>query len=259
MGAPVTENRVQGQGLGSLSSALRNSTDAIPRHSGSRVPTDARYKKMHRQRLARALLLLALTGSAVLVLGEARESELDFEPSPHSPPGPRASSVQCARDEHALEAVVDRLVSAYSRGELTAVLDSFAHDAELLSYSGKAITGKDEIREDARGTLEAWKMNLEANVTDSRIFGERGFVLGYTQGWRHAREGGGEKREIDDTFVMLFLCEAGDWRISHLMWGAVPDVPPWARILEHSPLWAALVLGILAVVAGTRWLAKLSH
>lgn len=155
----------------------------------------------------------------------------------------------CDYDGQALESVVERLMTAHNRGDLAGVGEVYAEDAEVLSYSGEAIEAKGEIRENMRATFDTYRVEIEAHFTDRRIFGERGFVLGYTQG-RLIPKAEAEPKEIDDSFVVLLLCEDGEWHITHTMWGAPPDIPLLARIGVPGLVVVVLVLVVLAVLAG---------
>ena len=133
-----------------------------------------------------------------------------------APPGAECRAESAAVAE--VRAVAAGIVEADNRRDLARVLASYAEDAILMPPGEPPVQGRARIRARYEALFASMTPAIEARIDEACVESGLGFVRGHNGG-RLVPRGAGERRALDDGFLMLLRREAaGEWKISHLMW-----------------------------------------
>lgn len=122
-----------------------------------------------------------------------------------------------ATPEEQVRAVLAQLLAADNAGDAEAAAAVYSEDAVLVPAEGPRIVGRDAILQRYRTGVEAFALEIAAEVHALRVIGERAMLRGVTRGrivWRD----GTEPAPFDDGFVMLLASAGGNWQIRRLLW-----------------------------------------
>lgn len=129
----------------------------------------------------------------------------------------RSSNLSCAMSEAAVGNTARNLVASDNARDLTGVLAGYTDDVIWLPPNAEVVRGKEAIRPRYERLFSDFNVNLASEVVEAAAEGTRGFTRGFTKGTLAPR-GGGAPVVVNDKFIALVRCEAGVWRVSHLMW-----------------------------------------
>ena len=138
--------------------------------------------------------------------------------------GTHRSEPQCAVSEAAIGGAAQRLVASDNARDLAGVLAGYTDDVIWLPPTGDILNGKAAIRPRYEKLFSSFNINMSSEVVEARAEGGLGFARGFTKGTLTPL-GGGTPTLVDDKFVALVRCEAGVWRVSHLMWSPRSKAP----------------------------------
>lgn len=123
----------------------------------------------------------------------------------------------CDLSEKAVRGPIERIISSDNAKDLDAVLAGYTDDVVWLPPSGDALIGKDSIRARYSGLFASFRPEFSVAVEETRATGGMALVRGTTQGKLTSLESGAIQM-VDDKFLAILRCEAGQWRVSHLSW-----------------------------------------
>ena len=123
----------------------------------------------------------------------------------------------CASTPAAVRQVAEGIIAADNRGDLDRVLASYAKDAVLMPPGEGAIVGLDAIRPRYEQLFSSAKLQIDLHVDEAFADGRVGYVRGRNGGSVTPKQGG-QPLILDDVFLMMLRCDAGAWRISHIIW-----------------------------------------
>lgn len=122
-----------------------------------------------------------------------------------------------ACDGGAARQAASAIVAADNAGDLEGVLACYTPDAVLQPPGEEAVRGREAIKARYETLFTTFAPKIELRIDDVNVSGAMAFVRGHNGGVLRPKAGGAPKA-LDDDFVMLLLCDADRWRISHLMW-----------------------------------------
>jgi ketosteroid isomerase-like protein len=128
--------------------------------------------------------------------------------------GPAAS---CASTADAVAAAPLALIAADNRRDLEAVLAGYAADAVWLPPGLEPLRGPAAFQPRYESLFRDNELRLQAEVSEAKADGAIGYAWGRIRGERVPVDGSAPEL-IDDVFLAITRCEAGTWRVSHLMW-----------------------------------------
>ena len=137
--------------------------------------------------------------------------------SAFNPAATKLLKPSCSNDVADLGAAVKRLVDNDNTANLEGLLAGYSDDAVLLPPQGSIITGKAVLRRHYERIFTTSRLSLSAIVAEAKADGNLGFVRGETKG-TVIPVAGGASTTVSDKFLALVRCEAGEWRVTHLMW-----------------------------------------
>ena len=123
----------------------------------------------------------------------------------------------CDTSSSAVSAAADYLIGRDNARDLVGVLAGYTDDIVWLPPSGEPVTGKDSIRGRYEGLFSRFKLDLHSTTLEAFAGRQIGFVRGSTNGTLTPLVGG-PAIPVNDKFMAIMRCEAGVWRVSHLMW-----------------------------------------
>jgi len=123
----------------------------------------------------------------------------------------------CEATPAAVRQVAEGIIAADNRGDLDQVLASYTKDAVLMPPGEGAIVGLDAIRPRYQQLFASARLAIDLHVDEAYAGEKVGYVRG-RNGGRVTPKEGGDPLVLDDAFLMLLRCEAGAWRISHIIW-----------------------------------------
>ncbi|HJQ97446.1 MAG TPA: nuclear transport factor 2 family protein [Candidatus Polarisedimenticolaceae bacterium] len=123
----------------------------------------------------------------------------------------------CEATPAAVRHVAEGIIAADNHGDLERVLSSYTKDAVLMPPGEGAIVGLDAIRPRYEKLFAGATLQIELRVDEAHAEGAVGYVRG-RNGGRVTPKAGGQPLVLDDAFLMLLRCDAGTWRISHIIW-----------------------------------------
>jgi len=135
-----------------------------------------------------------------------------------------APKSSCMNSEAAVGAAAQRLVASDNDRDLAAVLAGYTDDVTWLPPNGDVLKGKDAIRPRYERMFSSFKINMTSEIVEARAEGDLGFARGFTTGTLTPLDGS-SPTVVNDKFVALVRCEAGAWRVSHLMWSSRSPAP----------------------------------
>jgi len=162
---------------------------------------------MRENKCIKRTLLLAITVASILLTSS-------FEVSSARP--------SCSHTATALSAAVQRLIDSDNAQNLEGLLAGYTDDAILLPPKGENVVGKSAIKSHYERLFSGSTIDLSIKVLEARADGNLGFVRGLTKG-AVTSQPGATRKVVNDKFLGLVRCEAGQWRVSHLMWN--PEIP----------------------------------
>lgn len=155
------------------------------------------------------LLLISVTVGAVLLSTHFRSN---------------SAEASCSNSTAALTAAVQRLIDNDNVKNLEGVVAGYTDDAVLLPPKAATVTGKVAIRSNYEHLFSGSTLKLSIKVVEARAVGDLGFVRGFTEGT--VTPGPGlPPNVVNDKFLGLVRCQAGEWRVSHLMWSPEISTP----------------------------------
>lgn len=114
-------------------------------------------------------------------------------------------------------------MAADNRGDVEAVVASYAEDAVLLPPRGALVEGVKNIRPRYEALFAASRLEVRMEVESIEVKGELAFSLGFTRG-RTVPKDGSPPREISDRYLMVLRRGAGgEWKSAAVMWD--PSIP----------------------------------
>jgi uncharacterized protein (TIGR02246 family) len=137
---------------------------------------------------------------------------------------PTARSVEAEADEQAIQAVRERLMTAFTAGAVDSILAVLASDAIMMPPEEPALTGAEAIR--------PWLQNIAAHVsvegryTDAQVNVTGDWAIErYAGSLRLTPKVGGVTTEQRIKGIHIYRRQAdGSWRISKDIWNA--NAPP---------------------------------
>lgn len=115
------------------------------------------------------------------------------------------------------KAVLQAIIAADNARDLDKVLGFYTSDVVWIGPAKPEVRGLDAIRASYVGMYRDMRPALSIEITEARAGGDLAMVRGLTLG-RLEPAGGGEAKTVHDNFLALLACEAGQWKVSHLMW-----------------------------------------
>ena len=135
-----------------------------------------------------------------------------------------SSQPSCALTTSALTAAVQRLIDNDNEKNLEGVLAGYTDDAVLLPPKAATLTGKAALRPNYERLFSNSSIKLSIKVVETRAAGDLGFVRGLVEG-SVTPKAELPANVVNDKFIGLVRCEAGQWRVSHLMWCPETSTP----------------------------------
>ena len=130
---------------------------------------------------------------------------------------PSATKRSCSLSTTALSAAMQRLIDNDNAKDLEGLLAGYTDDAVLLPPRAQNIAGKVAIRSHYERLFSGSTIALSIRVLEARAEGDLGVVRGATTG-TVIPQPGATPNVVNDKFLGIVRCEAGHWRVSHLMW-----------------------------------------
>lgn len=127
------------------------------------------------------------------------------------------SKSSCDSSAAAVSAAAQRPIASDNARDLEGVLRAYTEDIVWLPPNGEAVNGKPAIKQRYEHLFSNFNINLNSEIVETGVQGNMGFVRGFTSGV-NTPVNGGNPVTVNDKFLALVRCEAGVWRISHLMW-----------------------------------------
>ena len=125
-----------------------------------------------------------------------------------------------------VQAFLDTLMAADTRGDLETVAAAYAEDAVLMPPSGPPVLGRTAIRERYRQIFAGASLEVSLVAEEAHDFGDWAAVRGRTTGQLVPRLGL-PIRPVRDKFLMLLQRDAARaWRIHTLMWSPIDATSP---------------------------------
>lgn len=127
-------------------------------------------------------------------------------------------------DESAgLEATVDSYFAAFMRGDVAAVLATYAEDGVLMAPIGPAIEGKNQLAAVYPGLFDAVDFNLAHKVTEVlQTSADWGFVRSATEGTQTNKATGDTEAAKYLELFLLRKSETGAWQIARYNTTQIP-------------------------------------
>jgi ketosteroid isomerase-like protein len=122
----------------------------------------------------------------------------------------------CSTSPDSVAAAPRALVENDNRRDLEGVLAGYTDDAVWLSPD-QGVVRRSAFRARYESVFRDNRLAYAAEITEAGASGFLGFVRGRIGGTITPLDGT-PPRSINDTFLALTRCEAGRWRVSHLMW-----------------------------------------
>jgi len=97
------------------------------------------------------------------------------------------------------------------------VLAGYTADVTWYPPEGPPLHGLDAIRPRYEELFSKFSVEMRSEVLEAACNGESGFVVGATKGTLTPLTGGAAI-SVDDRFVAIVRCVAGEWKVSHLFW-----------------------------------------
>ena len=119
---------------------------------------------------------------------------------------------------HAAEYLIDR----DNARDLAGVLAGYTGDVTWYPPAGAPLHGIEAIRPRYEQLFANFAVALRSDALEATGNGATGYVIGTTQGTLTPLDGG-QAVEVDDRFVAIVRCAAGEWKVSRLIWN--PRVP----------------------------------
>jgi uncharacterized protein (TIGR02246 family) len=115
----------------------------------------------------------------------------------------------------ALKATVVEYMTAFMRGDVPAVLATYAEDGVLMAPIGPAVEGKKQLAEVYPGLFAAVDFNLVPKVTEVlQTSADWGFVRTATEGTQTNKANGDTERTRYLELFLLRKSETGAWQIA---------------------------------------------
>lgn len=128
---------------------------------------------------------------------------------------PAAAAEGCAGADP--KAVLQDIIAADNARDLDKVLGFYTSDVVWIGPGRPEMRGLDAIRASYAGMYRDTRPALSIEITEARSGADLAMVRGLTFG-RLEPAAGGEAKTVHDNFLALLACEAGRWKVSHLMW-----------------------------------------
>jgi uncharacterized protein (TIGR02246 family) len=133
----------------------------------------------------------------------------------------RFGSVSAGRgpdDSATIQKINKRIIEADNSGDLSSVASLYEDDAVWLPPSGPVIEGKQAIHARYKATFAMYRLDLKENSIETHVFGEWGFVRGFTQGTMVPKKDGPVRRLYDKYLMIVHKGADQNWRIARLIW-----------------------------------------
>lgn len=124
----------------------------------------------------------------------------------------------CEPSATAVTQAVDYLIARDNAKDLAGVLAGYTTDVTWYPPQGLPLRGIEAIRPRYEVLFSTFSVALRSDVLEASGNGESGFAIGTTQGTLTPLAGG-EAVAVNDRFVAIARCVAGEWKMSHLVWG----------------------------------------
>ena len=124
---------------------------------------------------------------------------------------------RCDASSSAVSSAADYLIGRDNARDLEGVLSGYTDDVVWLPPTGAPLTGKDSIRIRYESLFSSYKLDLHSQTLEAFSDRRIGFVRGLTTGTLTPLVNG-PALQVDDKFLAIVRCQAGVWRVSHLMW-----------------------------------------
>jgi len=132
-----------------------------------------------------------------------------------------ATTASCDPSAGAVGGAAEYLIERDNAQDLAGVLAGYTADVTWYPPQGPPLHGTEAIRPRYEELFSTHSVALRSEILEASGDGESGFAIGTTQGTL-APLGGGEAVAVNDRFVALVRCVAGEWKVSHLIWNPRP-------------------------------------
>ena len=128
----------------------------------------------------------------------------------------------CDASAAAVAQAAEYLIARDNARDLAGVLAGYSDDVTWYPPRDPPLHGIEAIRPRYEDLFSRFTVALRSDVLEASGNGDSGFVIGTTQGTLTPLAGG-QTVDVNDRFVAIVRCVAGEWKVSRLSWG--PQVP----------------------------------
>ena len=139
--------------------------------------------------------------------------------------GSSRAAQSCDTSAAAVAHAAEYLIARDNARDLAGVLAGYSDDVTWYPPHDPPLHGTEAIRPSYEDLFSHFAMALRSDVLEASGDDDSGFVIGTTQGTLTPLAGG-QTVEVNDRFVAIVRCVAGEWKVSRLIWG--PRVPSQA-------------------------------
>jgi ketosteroid isomerase-like protein len=136
--------------------------------------------------------------------------------------GSPQAAKSCDTSAAAVARAAEYLIARDNASDLAGVLAGYSDDVTWYPPRDPPLHGIEAIRPRYEDLFSQFAVALRSEVLEASGNGDSGFVIGTTQGTLTPLAGG-QAVEVNDRFVAIVRCVAGEWKVSRLFWG--PQVP----------------------------------
>lgn len=121
--------------------------------------------------------------------------------------------------QRAIEAVFQGYLDGLRRGDVEAVVASYAEDAVSLPPSGDMVRGRKKIREMTEATIQGGFVDAVLSEIELSVFNDVAYEIGeFTETFRSEDK---EHDEIKGKYLLVFIRTTDGWKIHREIWNLV--------------------------------------
>ncbi len=131
--------------------------------------------------------------------------------------GSTGAARSCDLSAAAVGHAAEYLIARDNAKDLAGVLAGYTDDVTWYPPRAAPLHGIGAIRPRYQDLFANFSVALRSEVLEASASGDSGFVIGTTDGTLTPLAGG-QVVEVNDRFVAIVRCVAGEWKISRLIW-----------------------------------------
>ncbi len=120
-------------------------------------------------------------------------------------------------DEQLLRSLLNTIIQADNRGDITTVLSCYSGEAVLMPPGKLPISGINAIEESYKNIFTNSIVHLESTIDEIKIFPSYAVITGINTG-SVVMKNDSSSSAVNDKFMMLLEKEANTWKIRKLIW-----------------------------------------